>query len=101
MVRKSSTSRDISGGKISKEIDPSGDADVDSDMVLGDFEPEIEQTTSTKARADQGSIKPDAIELVNGAVIYSELLSISDRTSRSISWVSEFTSTTARTKVQS
>ncbi|OAX37409.1 RabGAP/TBC [Rhizopogon vinicolor AM-OR11-026] len=67
MVRKSSTLQDTPGGKISKEIDPSGDADVDSDVVVGDFEHEMEQTTSagTKTKPDQGSIKPDAIELVN------------------------------------
>lgn len=87
MVRKSSTLQDTSGGKISKENDPSGDADVDGDMVVGDFEPEMEQTTSarTKTKPDQSSIKPDAIELVNGADIYSESLCISKRTSRSIS----------------
>jgi hypothetical protein len=46
-------------------------------MVVGDFEQEMEQTTSagTKTKPDQGSIKPDAIELVNGTDMYSELLS--------------------------
>lgn len=67
MVRKSSASRDTSGGKIPKDVDPNGDADVDSDVVVGDFESEVEQTTGirTKAKLDQGSIKSDAIELVN------------------------------------
>jgi hypothetical protein len=87
MVRKSSNLQGTSGGKIFKEVDPSGDIDLESDMVVGDFEPEMEQTTSasTKPKQDQGSIKPDAIELVNGTDMCSELHSVSKHTSRSIS----------------
>ncbi|KAG1746131.1 rab-GTPase-TBC domain-containing protein [Suillus lakei] len=67
MVRKSGTSQDALGAKLPKDVDPNGDADVDSDMVVGDLEPEMEQAagTRTKAKPDQGSIKSDAIELVN------------------------------------
>jgi len=73
MVTKSSTSQDTPRGKIPKDVDPSHDADVDSDMVVGDLEPEIEQTTTTntKAKQDQGSVKSDAIDLVNGIDIHS------------------------------
>lgn len=67
MVRKSGTSQDALGAKLPKDIDSNGDADVDSDMVVGDFEPEVEQAagTGTKAKLDQGSIKSDVIELMN------------------------------------
>ncbi|KAG2037409.1 rab-GTPase-TBC domain-containing protein [Suillus americanus] len=67
MVRKSGTSQDALGAKLPKDVDPNGDADVDSDMVVGDFEPEMEQTAGTgaKAKLNQGSIKSDAIELMN------------------------------------
>jgi len=87
MVTKSGTSRDASVGKISKETDQSVDVDVDGDMVVGDFEPEMEEPTSasTKVKADQGSIKPDAIEFVNGTDLHSESPSIPKRAFRSIS----------------
>jgi hypothetical protein len=41
-------------------------------MVVGDFEPEMEQATgtSTKVKLDQGSIKSDAVELMNGTDFY-------------------------------
>ncbi|KIJ67778.1 hypothetical protein HYDPIDRAFT_83427 [Hydnomerulius pinastri MD-312] len=66
MVRKSSTSQNSTDGKaLSKFDDPHTDADLDGDMVVGDFEPETEAATGNKARPEQGSIKSDAEELVN------------------------------------
>ncbi|KAG1799746.1 rab-GTPase-TBC domain-containing protein [Suillus plorans] len=67
MVRKSGTSQDALCVKLPKDIDPNGDVDVDSDMVVGDFEPEMEQAagTSIKVKPDQGSIKSDVIEIMN------------------------------------
>ncbi|KAG2099109.1 rab-GTPase-TBC domain-containing protein [Suillus cothurnatus] len=67
MVRKSGASQDALGTKLPKDVDLNGDADVDGDMVVGDFEPEMEQATgtSTKVKLDQGSIKSDAVELMN------------------------------------
>ncbi|KAG2153715.1 rab-GTPase-TBC domain-containing protein [Suillus bovinus] len=66
MVRKSGTSQDALCAKLPKDSDPNGDADVDSDMVVGDFEPEMEQAgTGVKAKLDQGSIKSDVIEIMN------------------------------------
>jgi hypothetical protein len=72
MVRKSGASQDALGAKLPKDVDPNGDVDVDSDMVVGDFEPEIEQAVVTRytANPDQGSIKSDAMELVNGIDFY-------------------------------
>jgi hypothetical protein len=67
MVRKSGASQDALCTKLPKDVDLNGDADVDGDMVVGDFEPEMEQATgtSTKVKLDQGSIKFDAVELMN------------------------------------
>ncbi|KAG1776974.1 rab-GTPase-TBC domain-containing protein [Suillus placidus] len=67
MVRKSGTSQDALGAKLPKDVDLNGDVDVDSDMVVGDFEPEMEQAAGadTKAKPDRGSVKSDAIELMN------------------------------------
>ncbi|KAG1808354.1 rab-GTPase-TBC domain-containing protein [Suillus variegatus] len=67
MVRKSGTSQDALCAKLPKDIDPNGDVDVDSDMVVGDFEPEMEQAAGTgiKVKPDQGSIKSDVIEIMN------------------------------------
>lgn len=64
MVRKSQSSMD---GTASKSSDSHRDADVDGDIVVGDFEPEIvESGTATKMRQERGSIKPDAEEIMNG-----------------------------------
>ncbi|KAN0091138.1 Rab-GTPase-TBC domain containing protein [Tylopilus felleus] len=63
MVRKSQSSMD---GTASKSSDSHRDADVDGDIVVGDFEPEIvESGTATKMRQERGSIKPDAEEIMN------------------------------------
>jgi hypothetical protein len=72
MVRKSGASQDALCTKLPKDVDLNGDADVDGDMVVGDFEPEMEQATgtSTKVKLDQGSIKSDAVELMNGTDFY-------------------------------
>ncbi|KAG1746297.1 rab-GTPase-TBC domain-containing protein [Suillus occidentalis] len=68
MVRKSGASQDALGAKLPRDVDPNGDVDVDSDMVVGDFEIEMERAaTSTRitVNPDQGSIKSDAMELVD------------------------------------
>lgn len=100
MVRKSGTSQDALGAKLPRDVDPNGDVDVDSDMVVGDFEIEMERAASTRTTVnpDQGSIKSDAMELVDGKSSL-QFLFTSNQTSRSISQVSPFSSTTTRTKV--
>lgn len=67
MVRKSGTPQNSTDGTASKYSDIHRDADVDGDMVVGDFDPEIvESGTANKMRQERGSIKPDAEEIMNG-----------------------------------
>ncbi|KAI6134526.1 rab-GTPase-TBC domain-containing protein [Pisolithus croceorrhizus] len=67
VVRKPSMSQRNTDGKSQATNcdDMNGDAYLDADMVVGDFEPEIEPAAGTKARLQQGSMKPDAEEVVN------------------------------------
>lgn len=67
VVRKPSISQRNTDGK-SPQVncdDMNGDGDLDADMVIGDFEPEIEPVVATKARLPHGTMKPDAEEVVN------------------------------------
>lgn len=67
MVRKSSTSQTGTDGTASKYSEFHRDADVDGDMVVGDFDPEIvESGIASKIRQERGSVKPDAQEIMNG-----------------------------------
>ena len=67
MVRKSSIPKNSTDGTASKYSDIHRDADVDGDMVVGDFDPEIvESGTTNKIGRERGSIKPDAEEIMNG-----------------------------------
>ncbi|KAI6040309.1 rab-GTPase-TBC domain-containing protein [Pisolithus marmoratus] len=67
VVRKPSISQRNTDGKslVTNSYDMNGDADLDADMVVGDFEPELEPVVGAKARLSQGSMKPDAEEVVN------------------------------------
>ncbi|KIM69783.1 hypothetical protein SCLCIDRAFT_13153 [Scleroderma citrinum Foug A] len=66
MVRKSSIPRSSTDCKLHvNSVDVHEDVDLDADMVVGDFEPEIGPTVGSKARPPQGSMKSDAEELVN------------------------------------
>ncbi|KAH7916556.1 rab-GTPase-TBC domain-containing protein [Hygrophoropsis aurantiaca] len=66
MVRKSSNSPGSSDTRALEKDVANTDADLDGDMVVGEFEPEeSEHNTGHKLRQDQGSIKSDADELVN------------------------------------
>ncbi|KAF8554199.1 RabGAP/TBC [Imleria badia] len=61
MVRKNSTD-----GSASKSSDIHRDADVDGDMVVGDFDPDIvEPGTANKMRQERGSIKSNVEEIMN------------------------------------
>lgn len=67
MVRKSSISQVNTDGTASKYSDLHRDVDVDGDMIVGDFDPEIvESGTTNKIRQERGSIKPDAEEIMKG-----------------------------------
>ena len=67
MVRKSSIPRSSTDCKLHvNSVDVHEDVDLDADMVVGDFEPEIGPTVGSKVRPPQGSMKSDAEELVNG-----------------------------------
>lgn len=67
MVRKSSNSQTSTDGTASKYSDLHRDVDVDGDMVVGDFDPEIvESGTTNKIRQERGLIKSDAEEIMNG-----------------------------------
>ena len=67
MVRKSSISQISTDGTASKSSDLHRDTDVDGGIVVGDFDPEIvESGTANKFRQEQGSIKSDAEEIMNG-----------------------------------
>lgn len=67
MVRKSSISQISTNATASKYSDLHRDADVDGDMVVGDFDSEIvESGTANKIRQERGSIKSDAEEIMNG-----------------------------------
>ncbi|KAH0827860.1 hypothetical protein J3R83DRAFT_3487 [Lanmaoa asiatica] len=66
MVRKSSVLQNSIDGTASKHSDLHRDADVDGDMVVGDFDPEVvESGTASKIRQERGSIKTDAEEIMN------------------------------------
>lgn len=74
MVRKSSISQSSIDGTASKSSDIHRDADVDGDMVVGDFDPDIvEPGTANKIRHERGSVKSDAEEIMNGIDEYSPL----------------------------
>jgi len=74
MVRKSNTPRDSADGTASKYSDIHRDADVDGDMVVGDFDPEIvESGTANKIRQERGLVKPDAEEIMDGTDASSPL----------------------------
>ena len=67
MVRKSSTSQNSTDGTALKYSDLQRDVDVDGDMVVGDFDPEIvESGTASKIRQERGLVKSDAEEIMNG-----------------------------------
>lgn len=70
MVRKLSPSPGNADGELPNH-DVHGDTDLDADMVIGDFEPEVEPVVGTKAKPLRGSLRPDAEELVNGITITS------------------------------
>ncbi|KAI6021436.1 rab-GTPase-TBC domain-containing protein [Pisolithus microcarpus] len=67
VVRKPSISQRNTDGRSQATNcdDMNGDAYLDADMVVGDFEPEIEPAVGTKSRLQQGSVKPNAEEVVN------------------------------------
>lgn len=54
--------------KVDEEVD---DADDESEMVVGELDPEIttESTLSVKPNLDQSSIRDDVDEIVNGVLI--------------------------------
>lgn len=86
MVRKSNISQNSMVGTASKSSDVHGDADVDGDMVVGDFDSEIvEPGTAGKIRPERGSIKSDAEEIMNGTDKPFLLTRSSKSTNRSIS----------------
>ncbi|KAH7888697.1 rab-GTPase-TBC domain-containing protein [Phlebopus sp. FC_14] len=66
MVRKSSTPQGSTDERGREKYGGThADTDLDGDMVVGDFEPEIESVGSSKPKHEQGSIKSDVEELVN------------------------------------
>lgn len=84
MVRKSSIPRSSTDCKLHvNSVDVHEDVDLDADMVVGDFEPEIGPTVGSKARPSQGSMKSDAGELVNGINMSSPSLNLSEYLDRS------------------
>jgi len=85
MVRKSSIPRSSTDGKLHvNSVDVHEDVDLDADMVVGDFEPEIGPAVRPKARLPQGSMKSDAEELVNGINISPPSPNLSEYLVRSL-----------------
>ncbi|KAL4073913.1 rab-GTPase-TBC domain-containing protein [Scleroderma citrinum] len=65
MVRKPSISQSSTNKLQVNSDDVHEDADLDVDMVVGDFEPEIGPVVGFKARPPQGLVRSDAEEVVN------------------------------------
>jgi len=70
IVRKSSDQRTSVDGRETDRADEGGAYDdVEGDMVVGDLEPELVPPATiphTKPRQDQGSVRDDAQEIVDG-----------------------------------
>lgn len=97
MVRKPSIPQNSTDGKLQvNSTDVHEDADLDADMVIGDFEPEIGPAAGPKARPPQGSVKSDAEEVVNGIKMFPLSPNRSECLDRSISQASRFPSPAGR-----
>ncbi|KAG6335575.1 hypothetical protein ID866_3515 [Astraeus odoratus] len=97
MVRKPSVSQGSTDGKLLVSYGGvHDDADLDSDMVVGDLEPEIDPVVGTKARLPQGSMKADAEGVVNGTNMTSFSPRLSKHSVRSLPWASLFSAGTTK-----
>jgi hypothetical protein len=73
IVRKSDDRRQNVDERIgAKDEEDGGDLDLESDMIMGDLEPEIaaDTTATTKLKQDQGSIRDDVDEIVTGTLVH-------------------------------
>lgn len=72
IVRKSADVRDSADGKEEvKEEEVAGDVDEEVEIIVGELEPELtaEPTPSVKPKLEQGTIRDDVDDIVNGEYI--------------------------------